>query len=121
MLLLDHNTYNIECNSIQGHTFHLYSELVISVSNFFFPCNIQVQFEEREDTKTCTVIINNDGIFEGPIGEDFLLELSMPTFALLGDPSLTVVTILDAEDGRCNRVFKCLKCYSQIGRVCRKF
>ena len=59
----------------------------------------QVQFEEREDTKTCTVVINNDGIFEGPIGEDFLLELSMPTFALLGDPSLTVVTIMDPEDG----------------------
>ena len=61
---------------------------------------LQVQFEEREDTKTCTVVINNDGIFEGPIGEDFLLELSMPTFALLGDPSLTVVTILDSEDGK---------------------
>ncbi|XP_070544831.1 extracellular matrix organizing protein FRAS1-like [Ptychodera flava] len=56
----------------------------------------QVQFEEREDRKFCNVIINDDTIFEGP--EMFKVELSMPAYALLGEPSEATVTIMDNED-----------------------
>eukprot|EP00057_Strongylocentrotus_purpuratus_P020370 XP_011674844.1 PREDICTED: extracellular matrix protein FRAS1 [Strongylocentrotus purpuratus] len=56
----------------------------------------QVQFEEREETKTCTIIINNDAIFEGP--EDFIVVLSTPAYALLGEPSRAIVSINDIED-----------------------
>ncbi|XP_012860276.2 extracellular matrix organizing protein FRAS1 [Echinops telfairi] len=36
----------------------------------------QVQFDEREDTKSCTIVINDDHVFENI--ESFTVELSMP-------------------------------------------
>ncbi|KFP28080.1 Extracellular matrix protein FRAS1, partial [Colius striatus] len=56
----------------------------------------QVQFEEREDTKACTIVINDDNIFEGT--ESFTVELSMPAYALLGNITRATVTITDTED-----------------------
>ncbi|XP_053778816.1 extracellular matrix organizing protein FRAS1 isoform X3 [Desmodus rotundus] len=43
----------------------------------------QVQFDEREDTKSCTIVINDDDVFENV--ESFTVELSMPAYALLGE------------------------------------
>lgn len=57
---------------------------------------IQVQFDEWEDFKTCTIVINDDAVFEGV--ESFTVELSMPAYALLGDMTETQVFINDAED-----------------------
>lgn len=56
----------------------------------------QVQFDEREDTKVCTVIVNDDQVFEGV--ESFHVELSMPVYALLGGRTRAVVNINDTED-----------------------
>ncbi|XP_053108034.1 extracellular matrix organizing protein FRAS1 isoform X2 [Hemicordylus capensis] len=56
----------------------------------------QVQFDEREDTKSCTIIINDDDIFENI--ESFTVELSMPAYALLGGITEAQVFISDAED-----------------------
>lgn len=56
----------------------------------------QVQFEEREDTKACTIAINDDSVFEGT--ESFSVELSMPAYALLGNVTRATVTIADPED-----------------------
>ncbi|NWY04165.1 FRAS1 protein, partial [Nothoprocta ornata] len=56
----------------------------------------QVQFEEREDTKACTIVINDDDIFEST--ESFTVELSMATYALLGSITRATVFIRDAED-----------------------
>ncbi|XP_069025425.1 extracellular matrix organizing protein FRAS1 isoform X2 [Embiotoca jacksoni] len=56
----------------------------------------QVQFDEREDTKVCTVVINDDQVFEG--AESFQVELSMPVYALLGGNTRAVVNINDTED-----------------------
>ncbi|XP_057287145.1 extracellular matrix organizing protein FRAS1 [Pezoporus wallicus] len=56
----------------------------------------QVQFEEREDTKACTIIINDDNVFENM--ESFAVELSMPAYALLGNITRATVTIMDTED-----------------------
>uniref|UniRef100_A0A8C4Z636 Fraser extracellular matrix complex subunit 1 n=1 Tax=Gadus morhua TaxID=8049 RepID=A0A8C4Z636_GADMO len=56
----------------------------------------QVQFDEREDTKVCTIIINDDQVFEGV--ESFHVELSMPVYALLGADMRSVVNINDTED-----------------------
>ncbi|CAG09631.1 unnamed protein product, partial [Tetraodon nigroviridis] len=56
----------------------------------------QVQFDEREDTKVCTVIVNDDKVFEGV--ESFHVELSMPVYALLGGNTRAVVNINDTED-----------------------
>ncbi|XP_061439271.1 extracellular matrix organizing protein FRAS1 isoform X3 [Rhineura floridana] len=56
----------------------------------------QVQFDEGEDTKSCTVIINDDNVFENT--ESFTVELSMPAYALLGDITEARVFISDAED-----------------------
>lgn len=56
----------------------------------------QVQFEEREDTKACTIAINDDDVFEG--SESFSVELSMPAYALLGNITQATVTITDPED-----------------------
>ena len=58
---------------------------------------LQVQFDEWQDRKTCTFIINDDSIFEGP--EEFYVELTDPTFALLGQTAKTTVAIYDLEDG----------------------
>ncbi|KAM7021681.1 LOW QUALITY PROTEIN: extracellular matrix organizing protein FRAS1 [Passerculus sandwichensis] len=56
----------------------------------------QVQFEEREDTKACTIAIHDDDVFEGT--ESFSVELSMPAYALLGNVTRATVTIADPED-----------------------
>lgn len=56
----------------------------------------QVQFEEREDTKACTITINDDNVFEST--ESFAVELSMPAYALLGNVTRATVTITDTED-----------------------
>uniref|UniRef100_A0A3B4AGL3 VWFC domain-containing protein n=1 Tax=Periophthalmus magnuspinnatus TaxID=409849 RepID=A0A3B4AGL3_9GOBI len=56
----------------------------------------QVQFDEREDTKVCTIIINDDQVFEGV--ERFRVELSMPVYALLGSNTKAMVNINDTED-----------------------
>ncbi|KAF4802764.1 hypothetical protein TURU_022239 [Turdus rufiventris] len=56
----------------------------------------QVQFEEREDSKACTITINDDDVFEG--AESFSVELSMPAYALLGNVTRATVTITDPED-----------------------
>ncbi|XP_029366253.1 extracellular matrix organizing protein FRAS1 isoform X2 [Echeneis naucrates] len=56
----------------------------------------QVQFDEREDTKVCTIVINDDKLFEGT--ESFQVELSMPVYALLGGNTRALVNINDTED-----------------------
>ncbi|KAM6954491.1 extracellular matrix organizing protein FRAS1 [Aplochiton taeniatus] len=56
----------------------------------------QVQFDEREDTKVCTIVLNDDQVFEGV--ESFLVELSMPVYALLGGVSRARVHVNDSED-----------------------
>ncbi|XP_066304374.1 extracellular matrix organizing protein FRAS1-like [Branchiostoma lanceolatum] len=56
----------------------------------------QVQFDEREDTKYCTIVINDDGVYEGV--ESFGVELSMPAYALLGKTVRATVNINDTED-----------------------
>ncbi|KAM4706664.1 extracellular matrix organizing protein FRAS1 [Discoglossus pictus] len=56
----------------------------------------QVQFDEREDTKACTIIINDDQVYENM--EGFTVELSMPAYALLGHITKATVNINDTED-----------------------
>uniref|UniRef100_A0A672MQB1 Extracellular matrix protein FRAS1-like n=1 Tax=Sinocyclocheilus grahami TaxID=75366 RepID=A0A672MQB1_SINGR len=56
----------------------------------------QVQFDEREDTKVCTIVINDDQVFENT--ESFNVELSMPVYALLGSVTRAKVNINDTED-----------------------
>ncbi|XP_058403319.1 extracellular matrix organizing protein FRAS1 isoform X7 [Diceros bicornis minor] len=56
----------------------------------------QVQFDEREDTKSCTIVINDDDVFENV--ESFTVELSMPAYALLGEFTQAKVIINDTED-----------------------
>ncbi|XP_030622204.1 extracellular matrix organizing protein FRAS1 [Chanos chanos] len=56
----------------------------------------QVQFDEREDTKVCTIVINDDQVFENI--ESFNVELSMPVYALLGHVTKAKVYINDTED-----------------------
>ncbi|XP_077417485.1 extracellular matrix organizing protein FRAS1 isoform X1 [Vanacampus margaritifer] len=56
----------------------------------------QVQFDEREDVKVCTVALNDDVLFEGV--ESFHVELSMPVYALLGPNTRALVNINDTED-----------------------
>lgn len=58
--------------------------------------NSQVQFDEREDTKVCTIIVNDDKVFEGV--ESFHVELSMPVYALLGGNTRAIVNVNDTED-----------------------
>lgn len=60
-----------------------------------FVC-LQVQFDEREDTKVCTIVINDDHVFENI--ESFTVELSMPVYALLGQVTRAKVNINDTED-----------------------
>ncbi|XP_036384589.1 extracellular matrix protein FRAS1-like [Megalops cyprinoides] len=56
----------------------------------------QVQFNELEDTKVCTVEIEDDRVFEGM--ESFGVELSVPMYALLGMVTRVEVQIQDPED-----------------------
>lgn len=58
--------------------------------------HLQVQFDEREDTKVCTIVISDDKVFEG--AESFQVELSMPVYALLGGVTRATVNINDTED-----------------------
>lgn len=58
--------------------------------------HFQVQFDEREDVKVCTVALNDDAVFEGV--ESFHVELSMPVYALLGTNTRAVVNVNDTED-----------------------
>ncbi|OQV15527.1 Extracellular matrix protein FRAS1 [Hypsibius exemplaris] len=59
----------------------------------------QIQFEEGQDRKTCSITIRDDRIYEGP--EDFFGILSMPVYALLREPKRTRVVITDEEDRGC--------------------
>ncbi|KAJ8339232.1 hypothetical protein SKAU_G00360180 [Synaphobranchus kaupii] len=56
----------------------------------------QVQFDENEDNKTCTIVINDDQVFENM--ESFIVELSMPVNTLLGTVARAEVNIFDPED-----------------------
>ncbi|XP_035245707.1 extracellular matrix protein FRAS1-like isoform X1 [Anguilla anguilla] len=56
----------------------------------------QVQFDENEDSKMCTIVINDDQVFENT--ESFILELSMPVHTLLGLVAHAEVNIFDPED-----------------------
>lgn len=56
----------------------------------------QVQFDERDDTSACTIVINDDNVFENI--ESFTVELSMPAYALLGEITKAKVNINDTED-----------------------
>uniref|UniRef100_A0AAY4BT87 VWFC domain-containing protein n=1 Tax=Denticeps clupeoides TaxID=299321 RepID=A0AAY4BT87_9TELE len=56
----------------------------------------QVQFDEWENTKVCTIVINDDHVFENI--ETFTVELSMPVYALLGEVTHAKVHINDTED-----------------------
>ncbi|XP_071953706.1 extracellular matrix organizing protein FRAS1-like [Antedon mediterranea] len=56
----------------------------------------QIQFEERETTKTCSITIVDDLVYEGP--ESFIVELKMPDYSLLGPRSHAVVVIDDSDD-----------------------
>lgn len=59
---------------------------------------MQVQFDEWQDSKPCTLIINDDHVFEGP--ETLYLELRDPTYTLLGSLAKMTITIFDLEDGQ---------------------
>jgi len=58
----------------------------------------QVQFDEWQSKKHCTIIINDDSIFEGR--ETFYVELLQPSLTLLGKTLKTSITIEDLEDGK---------------------
>ncbi|GFO33130.1 extracellular matrix protein fras1-like [Plakobranchus ocellatus] len=62
----------------------------------FVSSSSQIQFEEWQESQSCPVIINDDSVFEGP--EVFYVQLTSPTFALLGQLSKGSVTIMDSED-----------------------
>ncbi|CAG5116316.1 unnamed protein product, partial [Candidula unifasciata] len=62
----------------------------------FVLTSVQVQFDSWQESKTCTVIINDDSVYEGP--ETFYVHISSPTFAVLGDVRQAAVTIHDEED-----------------------
>ncbi|CAK8671603.1 unnamed protein product [Clavelina lepadiformis] len=56
----------------------------------------QVQFDEHETEKICSIQINDDRVFEGT--ESFTVELTMPADALLGNITRTTVYINDEKD-----------------------
>lgn len=62
----------------------------------FVPFIGQVQFDDWQDLKMCSIVINDDSIYEGP--ETFYVELSSPTYALLGGTTAASITIDDEED-----------------------
>ena len=53
---------------------------MLNVNTFFF--YLQVQFDEHETEKVCSIQINDDKDYEGP--ETFFVELTLPTYSLLG-------------------------------------
>ena len=55
--------------------------------------------------KVCTIIINDDSIYEGR--ETFFVELIEPAYTLIGNTSKVAVTISDTEDGRVSSCFIC--------------
>ncbi|KAJ8286924.1 hypothetical protein GJAV_G00044950 [Gymnothorax javanicus] len=56
----------------------------------------QVHFDENEDRKMCSVVINDDQDLEDV--ESFILRLSHPAYTLLGPASQAEVNIFDPED-----------------------
>lgn len=75
---------------------HSHKQQHIWTNNGVISVHSQVQFDEREDTKVCTIVINDDKVFEGT--ESFHVELSMPVYALLGGTTRAIVNINDTED-----------------------
>ena len=67
----------------------------------------QVQFDEWQDMKVCTIIINDDSIFEGR--ETFYVELIEPAYTLLGQTRKVAITISDTEDGSVSLSFMCVR------------
>ena len=55
-----------------------------------------MQFDEYQEEKTCSIIINDDTLFEGT--ETFDVELVSPTFAVLGKLNKVTIFIQDVED-----------------------
>lgn len=92
--------------AVKGHKKSLKQSQMARRPCFRHPCStsflktlfwvLQVQFDEREDTKVCTIVINDDKVFEGI--QSFHVELSMPVYALLGANTRAVVNINDTED-----------------------
>ncbi|KAK3090989.1 hypothetical protein FSP39_016284, partial [Pinctada imbricata] len=56
----------------------------------------QVQFDEWQETKVCSILINDDSIYEGP--ETFYVELIQPVYGVVGRKKRATVTISDPED-----------------------
>lgn len=76
--------------------FIFFLPLILYSETSFYAIAPQVQFDEREDTKVCTIVINDDQVFENI--ESFNVELSMPVYALLGPVTKAKVVINDTED-----------------------
>lgn len=53
------------------------------LATHIFLLSIQVQFDEHEDEKVCTIELHDDKVFEGE--EQFTVQLAMPSYALLGE------------------------------------
>jgi hypothetical protein len=62
-----------------------------------------VQFDEWQEAKLCSILVNDDSLYEGP--ETFEVELTSPTYALLGEVTTASVTIFDEEDGEALALF----------------
>ncbi|XP_035826399.1 extracellular matrix protein FRAS1 [Aplysia californica] len=62
----------------------------------FVPASGQVQFDEWQESKPCSIFINDDTLYEGP--ETFYVELFSPTFTVLGKVKKVAVSIYDSED-----------------------
>lgn len=79
---------------------------------------MQVQFDEWQDVKMCSILINDDSIYEGP--ETFYVELSSPTYALLGGVTTASVTIVDEEDGELQAASMSCTNLNHIGSFCQR-
>ena len=77
----------------------------------------QVQFDEWQDSKVCTIVINDDSIYEG--SETFYVELIEPAYTLIGRTSKVAVTISDTEDGSATSwfMYECV-CVCACVRAC---
>ncbi|KAL3876627.1 hypothetical protein ACJMK2_034445 [Sinanodonta woodiana] len=84
-------------NRVPDNLFHImWSVIEFEAAHFNITEMSGVQFDEWQNTKVCTIIVNDDSQFEGP--EEFYVQLSEPSFALLGSHSKTTVAIYDIED-----------------------
>jgi len=63
--------------------------------------------------KVCTIIINDDSIFEGR--ETFYVELIEPAYTLLGQTRKVAITISDTEDGSVSLSFMCVRVHACLG------